>query len=240
MHTRTNKHTHYHRLVQVSVDPDLMNDLYLLGIPMYTHTHTRTHAHTQATANPDLYLPQQLCAMVHTRSSTYANKHIHTRAHVHTHTHTYTHTQATANPDLMDDLYLLGNRVVTYSPRLFLDNSVLSSVPAAQNSTAAGAAGGWYEGVQTSLLGALYPCLCFPALRHTSIYAVLLSSVPAAQNSTAAGAAGGRYEGVQTSLLGASYPCLPAFQGTQTFLQSCIFIRTLSCIVSHTGMRRYC
>ena len=194
MHTRTNKHTHYHRLVQVSVDPDLMNDLYLLGIPMYTHTHTRTHAHTQATANPDL----------------------------------------------MDDLYLLGNRVVTYSPRLFLDNSVLSSVPAAQNSTAAGAAGGWYEGVQTSLLGALYPCLCFPALRHTSIYAVLLSSVPAAQNSTAAGAAGGRYEGVQTSLLGASYPCLPAFQGTQTFLQSCIFIRTLSCIVSHTGMRRYC
>ena len=116
---------------------------------------------------------------------------LHTQTHTYTHPHTCTHTQATANPDLMDDLYLLGNRVVTYSPRLFLDNSVLSSVPAAQNSTAAGAAGG-------------------------------------------------RYEGVQTSLLGASYPCLPAFQGTQTFLQSCIFIRTLSCIVSHTGMRRYC
>lgn len=43
--------------------------------------------------------------------------------------------QATANPDLMDDTYLLANRVITYSPRLLLDHSILTSNPPAQPGT---------------------------------------------------------------------------------------------------------
>ncbi|KAF5837058.1 hypothetical protein DUNSADRAFT_4891 [Dunaliella salina] len=35
--------------------------------------------------------------------------------------------EATANPDLMDDTYLLANRVVSYAPRLLLDPTVMAS-----------------------------------------------------------------------------------------------------------------
>eukprot|EP00200_Dunaliella_tertiolecta_P006984 CAMPEP_0202382050 /NCGR_PEP_ID=MMETSP1127-20130417/40683_1 /ASSEMBLY_ACC=CAM_ASM_000462 /TAXON_ID=3047 /ORGANISM="Dunaliella tertiolecta, Strain CCMP1320" /LENGTH=1111 /DNA_ID=CAMNT_0048981157 /DNA_START=70 /DNA_END=3405 /DNA_ORIENTATION=+ len=35
--------------------------------------------------------------------------------------------EATANPDLMDDTYLLANRVVSYAPRLLLDPSVMAA-----------------------------------------------------------------------------------------------------------------